>query len=161
MRFFFASNATIYKKLHLNKKPHFNKMKKLMLLLLLSVCITACSIDDEEDFEFEFVNVESVNLPDTLVFGNTYQFEVVYNRPTECHFFAGFDYAKNQNTREVAVINAFEQNQSCPEMENLTGTTDLNFIVERDDFYIFKFYQGEDSNGNAQFLTVEVPVAEN
>ena len=69
-------------------------MKKLMLLLLLGVCITACSIDDEEDFEFEFVNVESVNLPDTLVFGNTYQFEVVYNRPTECHFFAGFDYAK-------------------------------------------------------------------
>ena len=113
-------------------------MKKLMLLLLLGVCITACSIDDEEDFEFEFVNVESVNLPDTLVFGNTYQFEVVYNRPTECHFFAGFDYAKNQNTREVAVINAFEQNQSCPEMENLTGTTDLNFIVERDDFYIFQ-----------------------
>ena len=38
---------------------------------------------------------------------------------------------------------------------------DLNFIVERDDFYIFKFYQGEDSNGDAQFLTVEVPVAEN
>ena len=59
------------------------------------------------------------------------------------------------------MINAFEQNQSCPEMENLTGTTDLNFIVERDDFYIFKFYQGEDSNGDAQCLTVEVPVAEN
>jgi hypothetical protein len=36
--------------------------------------------------------------------------------------------------------------------------TSFNFIVLYDQTYLFKFYSGDDENGEAQFIEIEVPV---
>jgi len=34
----------------------------------------------------------------------------------------------------------------------------FNFVVLYEEPYVFRFWQGEDSNGEAQFLEIQVPV---
>ena len=134
-------------------------MKTLGLLLLCAFVIVGCSTDDDEQFDFETATIRDVVLPDTLVQGQTYNFDITYNRPTTCHFFAGFDFNKNINERTVAVITAKESRRTDCEIDTtITSVMPLRFFVERDDFYTFRFYQGQDASDNPLFLTVEIPV---
>lgn len=134
-------------------------MKNLGLMLLLTLSLIGCSTDDDGQFDFQAATIRDVFLPDTLVKGETYNFEITYNRPTNCHAFAGFDYEKRVNERFVGVITAVEARRNdCTEEQGLTGVATLRFFVEREDFYIFQFYQGLDSEDNPLFLTKEIPV---
>lgn len=132
----------------------------MLMILCLSLAVVSCSaIDDENGLNFQRLNVRSVVLPDTLIQGHPYRFQVTYNRPTICHAFGGFDYRSNGNFRDIIVIGAVEEDRvGCDPQEGITGTADLNFVTERDDFYVFRFYQGDDEDGNPLFLTREIPV---
>ena len=138
----------------------FVPMKKLALFIAVLFCFTGCSLDDGNNttFTYELVPTLAVEIPDTLFFQNTYAFEVTYERPTNCHFFDGFSFEINENERIIGVVNGVYENPDCEPSDTLTGIVNLNFVVKRNDFYIFKFWQGNDEDGEPIFLTKEVPV---
>ncbi|HET8809671.1 MAG TPA: hypothetical protein VFM65_05340 [Flavobacteriaceae bacterium] len=134
-------------------------MKKVVLISVVFLSLLGCLPNDEHTtFTQELVPIVSVSVPDTLVFREDYTFEITYDRPSNCHAFRGFWYEKNENERIIGVINDVYNNPNCQAPEDSLATAELNFEVLRDDFYIFKFWQGEDENGEPIYLTKEVPV---
>lgn len=122
--------------------------------------ITSCSLNDDNDanYSFEVLPVESVEIPAEFTLGETYPIKVKYLKPTSCHVFKEFYYSKNLNERTVAPITLVYENDNCQTLENTLEEATFNFIVTGNGSYVFKFWQGEDEAGEDQYLTIEVPV---
>lgn len=138
-------------------------MKKFFVFCLITLLFASCSIGDDDggpNFSFEILPVESVVIPDAFTLGETYPITVSYLRPSTCHTFKEFYYLKENNERTVAPINyAFERND-CEILQNELVNETFNFIVTSNGSYIFKFWQGNDTDGKGQYLTIEVPVVD-
>lgn len=143
-------------------------MKKLLSLLLIVLLVaTACSTDDGDriDFHVEFVPVLDVDLPTTVTPGQTYEMKVNFSLPTDCHYFDGFYYMPEGNTRTVAVQTIVLNDISCeaPINGNANEQKSFNFYCSpgyQFDSYIFKFYRGQDAEGQDQYLEVEIPIVQ-
>ena len=134
-------------------------MRKLLVLYLSLVLFTACSIDDDTtQYTFEILPVESVIIPDEFAIGQTYPISVSYYLPTNCHAFKEFYYFKENNERTVAPVTYVFEESDCQPLEDVLVESTLNFIVTSNGSYIFKFWQGEDIDGEDQYLIIEVPV---
>ena len=137
-------------------------MKKLVLLLFSFVYLTSCT--GEEDIGSLMQNlapVLSVTLPDSFVQAESYEIEIIYKRPTNCHNFSGFDISKNEHKIFIGVVNSYHSNNTnCSNTGNLQDSVILNFVAERDDFYIFNFWQGKNALGEDEFLSIEIPVTQ-
>jgi uncharacterized membrane protein len=135
-------------------------MKKLLALSLALILCVSCSIDSDNNsnYSFEILPVESVDMPDEFVLGETYPITVSYLKTSSCQAFKEFYYVKNLNERTVAPIVYVFENNNCETLENVLEQATFNFIVTSNGSYIFKFWQGEDTNGDDQYLTIEVPV---
>lgn len=139
-------------------------MKKILLLTMLVLLLVSCSLDDDTspDFSYQLAPVVSVEIPDTLDFQQTYNFDVEYKQPSTCHVFYGYDYRSEGNQRFIGVKNTVYLEEGCEGLsENNTAHHDLNFVVERKDYYIFNFWQGVDDEGEPVYLTKEIPVKMN
>ena len=134
-------------------------MKKLIVFCVMMVALASCSLgnDNAPNYHFETLPIESVDLPDQFVLGETYPITVYYNRPSDCYVFSDFYYAKNLNERTVAVINTVYDDQPCTQASELVDAT-FNFMVNSNGTYVFKFWQGQDDSGNDLYYIVEVPV---
>jgi hypothetical protein len=143
-------------------------MKKLLSLLFITLLVvTACSTEDDNriDFHVEFIPVLSVELPQSVTPGQTYEMKVNFNLPTDCHYFDGFYYMPDGNTRTVAVQTIVINDMDCatPLDGNANEQKSFNFYCSpgyQYDSYLFKFYQGEDAQGQDQFLEVVVPIVQ-
>ena len=95
-------------------------MKKLLALSLALILCASCSLDNGNDtnYSFDILPVESVDIPSEFTLGETYPITVTYLRPTTCHYFREFYYAKNLNERTVAPI-TIEYNTEPGAMVNL------------------------------------------
>ncbi|WP_242203398.1 hypothetical protein [Aestuariivivens insulae] len=138
-------------------------MKKFFILCCIVTLFVSCSTDDDyTNYDLEILPVESVDIPDEFELGEVYPITVRYYRPSTCHAFRNFYYVKDNNIRTVAPITyVFEHdsgNTSCTDLEDELVEASFNFIVTGNGSYIFKFWQGEDTNGEDQYLTIEVPV---
>lgn len=134
-------------------------MKKLIALSLALFLFASCSFDDDSsNFSFEILPIESVDIPDEFTLGQTYPITVSYFRPTSCHAFKEFYYLKENNERTVAAINYVFERNNCEDLSDELVEATFNFIVTSNGSYIFKFWQGEDANGEDQYLIKEVPV---
>lgn len=120
----------------------------------------SCSVDDNADYVFEILPVESVDIPDEFTLGEVYPITVRYLRPTDCHAFNNFYYQKDLNERTVAIVAYRVLNDNCEDLTDELVEAEFNFMVTSNGSYIFKFWQGEDTNGEDQYLTIEVPVVE-
>lgn len=122
--------------------------------------MTACSSDEDGGGTMQNLAViTNVELPEYFEYNRDYEIKIDYRRPTTCDFFSGFDISKNGNIITVGVVTSYRtSNRRCERTGTLNSSTNLNFVADREDFYIFKFWQGENAVGTAQFLTVEVPV---
>ena len=135
-------------------------MKKL-LVICLTLILASCDIDDDGvNYGFEILPVESVDVPETFVLGETYPITVSYYQPSSCYDFREFYYLKNNNERTVAPVNYVFDNATCETLENELVENTFNFKVTSNGSYIFKFWQGEDEAGEDQYLTIEIPVEE-
>ena len=140
-------------------------MKKLLLVFFSLLLFSGCSAEDDSDNIMQnLAPVISVDLPDSFDFGESYNFEIIYKRPTNCHRFSGLNIEKNPNNaneRTIGVVTSFRtSNTNCVDSGNLEARATINFVAERDDFYIFKFWQGKNEAGRDEFLIVEVPVTQ-
>ncbi len=138
-------------------------MKRSFLVLcavLASFAFNSCDLnDDDVNFHFVPLQIVSVDLPDFFVFNETFIIKVTYIIPNTCTFFEGFDFAKPElTTREVVVVGFQRTDQeACTDIAEERETT-FEFIVVHDEPYLFKFWQGEDENGEQQYLEIEVPM---
>ncbi len=135
-------------------------MKRVILLCLAFAFFASCSVDDDNsaDFSFEILPVESVDIPTEFTLGETYPITISYFRPTTCYAFNDLYYLKELNERTVAPINYVFNRNNCETLNDELVEQTFNFIVTSNGSYIFKFWQGEDADGESQFLTIEVPV---
>ncbi|WP_158846338.1 hypothetical protein [Algibacter sp. L1A34] len=135
-------------------------MKKLLVICLMLI-LASCSVDDDSvNYSFEILPVESVDIPTEFVIGETYPITISYLKPSSCHSFREFYYLKNNNERTVAPINYVFEEDNCETLENELVENTFNFNVTGNGSYIFKFWQGEDADGEDQYLIIEVPVVE-
>ena len=133
-------------------------MKKIILLLLIAITISSCSLSDTPDRDFVVIPVETVTLPDSYTAGNIAHIMVKYRRPTQCHIFDGFYYDINENVRTVA-IQAVKLNQNnCPDDSASLYEVPLDFKPTTAGDYTFKFWTGVDENGVDQYLVYDVVV---
>ena len=136
-------------------------MKKFFALFLVLI-LAGCSLsDDENNFHFEFVPIQSVEVPESFVLNETHEIKVTYQRPNGCYLFYNFsvEQGPEELDRTVAVVNTVFDNRECGEVTQ-TSEVSFNFIALYQGTYKFRFWQGEDAAGNDEFLIVEVPVAE-
>lgn len=134
-------------------------MKRLVVFCLTLMLFASCSVDDDStSFSFEILPVESVDIPDEFELGETYPITVSYLRPSTCHGFKEFYYLKENNERTVAPITYVFDNNDCETLEDKLVEATFNFIVTSNGSYIFKFWQGEGTDGETQYLIIEVPV---
>lgn len=139
-------------------------MKRIIACLILVISICSCNInDDGPDYHFEIMPVESVDMPDNMVVDNTYEITMTYNRPNSCYVYSDVYYSYDDNTtRTVAVIcSVYEgNNYSCNPLEYPEYEVTFNFKPLQEGTYTFKFWQGEDENGEDQYMVVDVPVTQ-
>ena len=78
--------------------------------------------------------------------------------PNSCYYYYNqYDYFYEGTTRLIYPIVHVDDNVPCT--QNIRETTfSIPVQALQYETYIFKFYQGEDTNGQDLFLTIEVPV---
>lgn len=138
-------------------------MKRVFFLLLVAsfTLFTSCDIDDDVNYHFEALQVKSVEMPEAFDYGEIYRIKVTYFRPNNCTFFEGFDVVKEAlTTRKVVTIGTvIEDEEECSGSgEDLVAT--FNFEVLYDEPYLFRYWTGEDANGEPTYLEITVPVNE-
>jgi hypothetical protein len=137
------------------------KMKKVVILFLLFISIQSCSVTDEGDkFSFENVAIESVIVPDHFDLGLEHEIVVNYFRPTSCHIYDGINFDKDLNVRIISVRNSVFEGPSCAPLDEVLVTQTFNFKATNNGSYIFKFWNGLDTNGQSVYLEYEIPVVD-
>jgi len=134
----------------------------LILIVAFSVTLSSCSDDDDyHDYHLEYIGAKSVEVPDEFIHGQTYRINVTIELPNSCYFFYNqYDYFYEGTSRLIYPIAHVDDGVPCT--LNITETTfSIPVQVLQKEPYIFKFYQGEDEDGQDMFLTIEVPVVEN
>lgn len=135
-------------------------MKKFSLIaVLLFSFFWSCSIEDDNEPEFylEVLPIDSVEMPEQFTYGETYELLLTYTRPTFCYTFNNFAETINGHERTIAVVNTVYTNLNCAEFSE-SVTVNYEVSITDTEAYIFKFYQGKDSEGQDQYYSVEVPV---
>ena len=131
---------------------------KPFFICLIAFMFISCSIEDENINSYlEVLPIVSVSMPEYFAHGETYQIDITYLAPTNCHFFNDIYYDLEGNTSHVAVLNTVVDNGNC-ETTNIEAQTSFNFEANTTGLHIFKFWQGEDENGQDMYLLMEVTV---
>lgn len=132
-------------------------MKKLVLLVSILFLFNSCE-PEGNSYSVEVLPVESVEIPAEFELGETYPITMRYFRPTNCHSPYGIYYEKELNIRTCAVRNLVEDRGNCAPIQNILIEETFNFHVTNTGNYVFKFWTGEDSDGNNTFLEFDIPV---
>ena len=134
-------------------------MKKIVLLTLFLLTLTGCSIDDDQpNYSYEVLPVDSYTVPQSFTLGQTYEIKLKYKKPSDCYSFQGIYYDKNLNIRTIGIQTTVLENTNKTHLTSEPIEVSFNFYVTNTGSYIFKFYKGEDANGQNIFEEVEIPV---
>jgi hypothetical protein len=136
-------------------------MKRLIGIVTLVFLFVSCSLESDSKYTFELLKVESVEIPTEMTLGETYEFKMYYRLPSTCHTYNAIYYQKHLNIRTVAVESAVREQNDCQELtENNLYECSFPFQATSNGSYVFKFWQGEDGQGNDVFIEYEIPVNE-
>lgn len=136
------------------------RISRTLLALILVIGLVSCSNDDNAgvNVEFQKLQIVEANVPESFNYGNTYEIQVTYLRPDGCTYFQGFDvYPTDTTVREVVAVGAKYAQQACTQ-EVVEVTDSFLFKVIHNQPYTFRFYTGDDEEGNAQYIERQVPV---
>ncbi len=137
----------------------------LLCAITLAAISVSCSIDDDQT-NFRYTTLKTVNasLPDTFELGRVYNIDVKMFRPDECTFSETFDvvrdFTDSTNIRTVAAIGIVLDQADCAAVNDSIQDS-FQFEVIYTNPYLFRFYAGDNTNGEAEFLEIEVPVKHN
>lgn len=137
-------------------------MKRFFYTFLLGTAILligSCSTENESNFSFVPLQIVSAELPESFDLDHTYRISVTYMKPDGCTSFAGFDIVdKEVTTRNVVVIGTTRTDQEACTQAIVEETRTFDFIVLYNHTYVFRFWKGENTNGEQEYFEVEVPV---
>lgn len=134
-------------------------MKKVFLLLFVSVFAISCSLDDGDKYYYEILPVESFEVPESFDFGAIYTIKILYKKPTECHTQQTLYFEKLDSIRTVAVQSLVLDKNNCNPLPNAAPIEgSFRFEVLSTTPYLFKFYKGKGENGENIFEEVVIPV---
>lgn len=131
----------------------------VFFIILLQVFSASCSLDDGPNFNFTALKIVNADVPESFNYNETYTITVTYIKSDNCTNFEGFDVLKDDTTvRSVLAIGSVRTDlDSCEEIAT-EQTATFKFSVIYRDPYTFKFYQGENNEGEPEYLTIMVPV---
>ncbi|MFH6603004.1 hypothetical protein ACEZ3G_05910 [Maribacter algicola] len=133
-------------------------LKFVAVVLLGSVGSCSLNDDDGVNFHYEALQILSVEVPESFSLQQIYTIKVNMLRPDDCTLIEGFDVTKSDLTvRNVIAVGAVLDKPDCKTVNQEVQDT-FQFKVIYDEPYLFRFYTGEDANGEAQYLEIEVPV---
>jgi hypothetical protein len=147
-------------------------MKRIALLMVLALSLYSCETDDDgPNLNFAIAEITGTDLPEYFEIGESYDLEVAYELPNACHKFSNFSvnqYIAEETDStfviEIAALTSYDANiTDCTEEGELTDSrtiTDLRISSEDYNNYQFKLLTGEDEDGEAEFLIIDVPVGE-
>ncbi len=136
-------------------------MKKIASIFLSLLLLVSCSTDDDRiTYVYEFLPIESIDLPDEFRLGDIYVISYTYYKPTTCYGFFDLYYRADENERTLAVINTVYGESNCVPSEFELVEQTFNFRPLEYDNYVFKIWQGEDENGEDVFITYDIPVVD-
>ena len=139
-------------------------MKKVIVLLSVLVLMFSCSVDDEnnDEFHFEILPIASVEMPESFTSGEVYNITYSYEVPTSCHVYRDLYYVAESHIRTIAVINTVFEESNTVTCEDLSGQMEERtfqfYAGALVGSYVFRFWQGEDENGDDIYMVYEVPI---
>ena len=136
-------------------------MKKILAIFIIATAVlVSCNKDNDydHDYHLEYRSVISAELPDEFVYGHTYRIKVTIELPNSCYYFYDqYHYFYEGTSRLIYPIAHVDDGVECtPNIREITFSIPVQALQR--ETYIFKFYQGEDAEGQDKFLTIEVPV---
>ena len=107
--------------------------------------------------------IESVTMDDVMIVNTINEIILTYVRPNSCYVYNNIYYSYDDaTTRTVALICSVydASNYGCEELDYPEYDVSFDFKPTQIGTYTFKFWQGEDNNGEDQFLVMDVEVTE-
>lgn len=134
-------------------------MKKLVIVCFSFLFLWSCSLDDDStNYDFEFLPIESVEMPDVFNYGSVHTINYSYYKPSNCHGFHDLYYHIETNEHTVAVINFVLDRTNCEPLIDELVERSFEFKPMDYQSYVFKFWQGIDENDEDVYLIYEIPV---
>lgn len=132
-------------------------LRKIFFVIFAVVLLASCSDDDNDEYHYELLPIEEAIVPEVFEFGQIYSLSAKYFVPDDCYINSDILYEYDENARNVAVISLVAESSDC---ETVEVEQELIFQVQalQPSPYLFRFWQGEDDNGEPIYMTVEVPV---
>ncbi|WP_426431810.1 hypothetical protein ACPX19_04740 [Winogradskyella sp. HB-48] len=133
---------------------------RVFLFLIGLTFLSSCSLENSDPaLHTEFIPIESVEVPEYFIQGNTYEILLSYIKPSSCYVFNNIIFDIEGYERTVSVLNTVYENENCVALDELT-TVGFDLTVSGDQVYLFKFYKGKDEYGVDQYHLIEVPVVD-
>jgi len=131
--------------------------RKIFFVIFAVLLMASCSDDDSYDYHYELLPIEEALVPEEFEYGQIYNISVKYIVPDDCYINSDILYEYNDDARNVAVISLVIESNDC---ETVDLEQELTFQVHalQASPYIFRFWQGDDENGEPIYLVIEVPV---
>ena len=131
-------------------------VKRIFFVIFVAILLISCS-DDSEEYHYELLETEDAVVPEEFEFGKIYDITVKYIVPDDCYIASDILYEYDETARNIAVISLVVDENSCEPLEIEQELTVRVHALQTSP-YIFRFWQGEDDNGEPIYLIIEVPV---
>ena len=134
-------------------------MKKITLLFVSLILFYSCldSDNDAPNLAYEILPIDEYTTPDSFTFGQRDTIKLKYSLPNGCYYFDDIYYEYQDTARVVAIRSIKDLDAVCTEAI-IQYDYDLIVTATQAEDYLFKFYKGEDANGDSIFEEVVVPV---
>jgi len=132
-------------------------VKRVFFIIFNFIIFVSCSNDDGPTYHYELLAIDEVDLPEEFEYGKTYEVSLKYIVPDDCYISSDVLYEYDHDMRNVAVNTTVLDDKECFPVD---FEDEISFKVQalQTKTYIFKFWQGEDENGEPIYLIKEVPV---
>ena len=148
-------------------------MKRIALLMVLSLSLYSCNTDDGPSVAYEFAEITASDLPEYFELDEEYDINVDYVLPSACHTFAGFEGGQGENEENdsifeysIRAVSSYDPalTECTVENDSLAGSAKAfdKFEINSENYTTirFNFLSGFDSDDEPEYLTVDVPVGE-
>lgn len=132
-------------------------MKRIFLVFFVLLLTVSCSDDDSSNYHYELLPVEDAIVPEEFIHGQFYEIIVKYIRPSDCYVYNDVLYEYDYDARNVAVISTVVDDKNCEVVDREEELT-IRVQALQTSPYIFRFWQGDDENGDPIYLEITVPV---
>jgi hypothetical protein len=134
-------------------------MKSFLYLFIVLSLSTACS-NSSDNFivSEEVVPITMVTAPETLTVGTVATFSIEFKIPTTCHDFLRLNFGSTPDARTVSVVTSVREG-NCNTLSNASQSISFEVTPDQPGMFTFRFFTGNDSQGNPTFIVKEYDVA--